>query len=370
MKILFVLHLPPPIHGSAAVGLQIKESKIINDSFECEYINLGTSVSIDEIGKRKFVKLFRYLCILFKVLKSIIFHRPYLCYFSLSSQFVPFYKDTLLILLVKLFRIKLVYHFHNKGVRLRQHKYIDDKLYWLVLHNSTVILLSEKLYPDVEKYVNKNQVFYCSNGINDSETQHSLTLLRVNKASVQIFFLSNLIVSKGIFVLLDACKILQEKSIAFHCTMVGDVGDVSEHWFNLKLVEMGLSNNVNYIGKRYGNEKDALFANSDIFVHPTLNDCFPLVLLEAMKNSLPIVSTFEGGIPDIVNNNITGFLVPRNDASALAEKLELLISNPDLRLEMGKEGRKKYKSEFTLSIFESRMKEILEQLDKKNSYLS
>jgi glycosyltransferase involved in cell wall biosynthesis len=141
--------------------------------------------------------------------------------------------------------------------------------------------------------------------------------------------------------------------------MVGDVGDVCEQTFNLKLQEIGLTNHVHYIGKKYGNEKDAIFSNSDIFVHPTLNDCFPLVLLEAMKNSLPIVSTFEGGIPDIVNDNITGFLVPRNDASALAEKLELLISNPDLRLEMGKEGRKKFEKEFKLEKFEERLIEIL-----------
>jgi len=364
MKILFVLHLPPPIHGSAAVGLQIKESKVINDSFECRFINLGTSVSIDEIGKRKLIKVFRYLDILFKVLKSIIFHRPDLCYFSLSSQFVPFYKDTLLILLGKLFRIKLVYHFHNKGVRLRQHKYIDDKLYWLVLHNSTVILLSEKLYPDVEKYVNKNQVFYCPNGIKDSEVQPQI-LNNDSSIPVEIFFLSNLIESKGIFVLLEACKLLQERNLTFHCTMVGDVGDVCEQRFNLKLQEMGLTNHVHYIGKKFGIEKDVIFSKSDIFVHPTLNDCFPLVLLEAMKNSLPVVSTFEGGIPDIVSDNVTGFLVPKNDAIALAEKLELLITHPELCIEMGKEGRKKFKSEFTLSIFETRMKEILEQLGQR-----
>jgi glycosyltransferase involved in cell wall biosynthesis len=363
MKILFVLHLPPPIHGSAAVGLQIKESKVINDNFQCRFINLGTSVSIDEIGKRKLIKVFRYLVIIFNLLKNVIFHRPDLCYFSLSSQFVPFYKDTLLISFVKLLRIKLVYHFHNKGISLRQYKYIDDKLYRFVLKKTNVILLSERLYPDVEKYVCKSQVYYCANGINDSETQHSLTLLHVNKASVQIFFLSNLIVSKGIFVLLDACKILQEKSIAFHCTMVGDVGDVSEHWFNLKLVEMGLSNNINYIGKRYGNEKDALFANSDIFVHPTLNDCFPLVLLEAMKNSLPVISTFEGGIPDIVEDGVTGYLVPKNDSNALADKLEILIKNYDLRVQMGKNGRKRFETEFTLNIFEQKLKSILEQIE-------
>ena len=55
MKILFVLHLPPPVHGAATVGLQVKNSTIVNEAFSCEYINLGTSVTIEEIGKRKLV---------------------------------------------------------------------------------------------------------------------------------------------------------------------------------------------------------------------------------------------------------------------------------------------------------------------------
>ena len=61
MKILFVLHLPPPIHGSSMVGKHIKNSKIINTSFETNFINLSTSKTVDEIGKKPFVKVRRYL---------------------------------------------------------------------------------------------------------------------------------------------------------------------------------------------------------------------------------------------------------------------------------------------------------------------
>ena len=50
-KIIFIIHYPPPVHGSAVVGGYIKESKLINDEFECRYINMGTSISIDQIGK-------------------------------------------------------------------------------------------------------------------------------------------------------------------------------------------------------------------------------------------------------------------------------------------------------------------------------
>jgi glycosyltransferase involved in cell wall biosynthesis len=88
----------------------------------------------------------------------------------------------------------------------------------------------------------------------------------------------------------------------------------------------------------------------------------PLVLLEAMQHSLPVVSTFEGAIPDVVEDGVTGFLVLQRDAIALAEKIELLIKNPELRTSMGIAGRKRYENNFTISIFENRLKEILNAL--------
>jgi len=363
MKILFVLHYPPPIHGAAAVGLQIKESKVINNTFDCEYINLGTSRTIEEIGKRRLVKIFRYVGILAQLCRSIIFNRPDLCYFSMTAKCTPFYKDASLALLVKLFGIKLVYHFHNKGVATRQDKYWDDFLYRLTFRNTDVILLSKKLYPDIQKYVDETHVYYCPNGIENVKVMQPL---RRDRNTVELLFLSNLMESKGIFILLESCKLLKQKKLAFHCTFVGGTGDVCEYQFQSKLQELGLENYASYVGKKFGTEKEELFATADIFVHPTLNDCFPLVLLEAMQHSLPVISTFEGGIPDIVTEGITGYLVPPKDIEMLANKLELLINHPQLRKEMGNAGQKKYEEEFSLNMFEYRLKTIVQNIDSNS----
>jgi len=359
MKILFVLHLPPPVHGSAAVGLQIKSSTVVNDAFDCKYINLGTSKTIEEIGKRSIIKIFRYGAIFLKVLWNIVFNRPDLCYFSLSSQFTPFYKDALLVILVKLLGIKTVYHFHNKGVILRQDNSIDNLLYKLVFRDSSVILLSKNLYPDIQKYVQEEQVYYCPNGIPNVE----INLDRKGKKDlVELLFLSNLMESKGVFILLEVCKIFKGKKLPFHCTFVGGIGDISERQFNAELEKLDLKDCVDYVGKKFGKEKEQAFANADIFIHPTLNDCFPLVLLEAMQYSLPVVSTFEGGITDIVEDDITGYLVQKNDVQALAERIETLIMNPSIRERFGKNGRLKFEHDFTLDIFEHKLKNILHNM--------
>jgi glycosyltransferase involved in cell wall biosynthesis len=361
-KILFILHFPPPVHGAAMVGQNIRESKIINNEFAIEYINLGISRSVDEIGKGGVVKWWRYLGILALSFWNLLIFRPAIVYLTLTAKGSGFYKDALLALLIKGFRFKVVYHLHNKGVRERQHHNIDNWLYKKVFKNAEIILLSRHLYPDIQKYVAEEQVHYCPNGIPDAFSTMPIKRQSEEKIKVTILFLSNLIASKGLFVLLDACAVLQQKNIPFECVFVGGIGDVSEEEFTSKVCELKLQNKVFYVGKKYGEEKTEVFQNTDIFIHPTHEDCFPLVLLEAMQFGLPIVSTEEGAITEIVVDGQTGFIVPKRDANALAEKIELLILNEDLRTSMGLAGRKKYEAEFTLASFEKRFINILHQI--------
>ena len=73
-----------------------------------------------------------------------------------------------------------------------------------------------------------------------------------------------------------------------------------------------------------------------------------------MEHGLPCISTTEGGIPGIIDDGKTGFLVPKHDVAVLADKILLLLSNPDLRCKMGKAGREKFEKEFTLEVFEKK----------------
>jgi glycosyltransferase involved in cell wall biosynthesis len=111
-------------------------------------------------------------------------------------------------------------------------------------------------------------------------------------------------------------------------------------------------------------EKEAIFAKSDIFVFPTYydNETFGLVNLEAMQAKLPIISTPEGGIPDMVEEGENGFIVSQKDAEALADKLEELIKDPQKRKEMGQKGYEKYQRAFTLQVFEERFTDILKKI--------
>jgi glycosyltransferase involved in cell wall biosynthesis len=341
------------------MGQYIKDSLPINQEFDTRYINLGTSKAIDEIGKNPMKKVGTYLKIIGSTFKQLSFFKPDVVCLAITAKGIGFYKDIVVAFLVKLFGVPLVLHFHNKGVSENQDRFFDNLFYKNLFKNTKVILLSKYLYNDIRKYVKEDCVYYCPNGIPEIEFQTYSEILK--KDTIQILFLSNLIESKGVSVLLEACHQLLIRQLPFHCVFIGGEGDITAKQFQEKVTVLGLNKKVHYAGRKYDIEKEIAYQQTDIFTLPTYyhNECFPLVLLEAMQFSLPIVSTYEGGIPEIIEEGKTGFLVQQMDAGALADKLEILIKNPELRSQMGALARAKYEQEFALGTFEITLTNIL-----------
>ena len=81
-----------------------------------------------------------------------------------------------------------------------------------------------------------------------------------------------------------------------------------------------------------------------------------------MQFGLPVISTFEGSIPEIVINNETGFLVESQNAQMLADKIAILLKDKNLRIEMGKKGYERFINNYTLNHFENSMNNIFQTI--------
>jgi len=357
-NLLFLLHIPPPIHGSSMVGEQIKNSVLLNNHFNIHYINLLASNNVSESGKFTFQKFYNFLLIFYKLFNSLVFKRPDFCYFALSTTGIAFYKDFIFIFLIKIFRKKIVYHLHNKGVRefVKKNK-INKYLYKYIFKNDKVILLSHLLYNDISEFVKEDKILICPNGIPDNFKIKN----NYNNEIPVILFVSNLIKSKGVFDLLSACEILKKRSIKFKCKIIWNEGDIDKSSLLNHIYSLNIHDYVEYLGPKYGNDKYFFYNTSDIFVLPTFykNECLPIVLIEAMQFSLPVISTFEGGIPDLIIDNKNGFLIKQNEIIALADRIEFLINYPKVSIEMGIEGRKHFLNYYTDKHFEYNLFNIL-----------
>ena len=342
-KILFILHLPPPIHGAAMMGKYIQESELINSSFDCFCINLATAGSLSDIGHISLKKLLKYFFLLKHISNVVREIRPELVYITPKSM-----------------GCKVIAHYHNKGVSVYQSKWVYNFFYKRFFSNLKVILLAENLYKDMAKYVKREDVYICPNGIPSSCKEEMEA--RRNNVIPHLLFLSNLLISKGVIVLLDALRILKEKGYLFNCQYVGgETAEINAMQFVVEVERRKLNDRVAYAGRKVGEEKNTFFQQADIFILPTMNECFPLVILEAMEYKLPVISTNEGGIPDIVKDGENGLICEKQNPYSLADCIAKLLDDEELRVKMGNAGYEKFCREFTLQRFESRMLDILSQ---------
>jgi glycosyltransferase involved in cell wall biosynthesis len=112
------------------------------------------------------------------------------------------------------------------------------------------------------------------------------------------------------------------------------------------------------LGPRYGGEKTWLLENASVFVQPSALEGLPIALMEAMASGLPVVASAISGIPELVEDGVSGLLVPSGDAVELADTLEKLAKNPDLGCRLGQAARDKVFREFNLELNATRLAEL------------
>ena len=175
--------------------------------------------------------------------------------------------------------------------------------------------------------------------IDDREKQLIRQSLGINNDVILVSYTGQLADYKGINDLLSAIEILRETGITIFYLFVGS-GPLKD-----KVISAG--ENVMVLGKR--NDVNKIVAASDIFVAPsTWHEAFGFTIAEASACGVPVVATNVGGIPEIVKQGVSGFIVPVRSPQEISNKIQSLASNKELRINMGNEGRRHAIENFTV----------------------
>lgn len=359
-RLLLIAQLPPPVHGSATISKIICESSVMHSTFNMRILPLHFSKSMKDLGTLSFGKMIKMLGFALKIMSVIRHFKPDLVYFTLSPKGLSFYRDVVYVVILKLFGSRIVYHLHVKGVKKESKRNLFKRiLYKFVFKNTDIITLSRYLVDDVAAVYSKSP-YVVNNGVYAVSEKSSLIInKKKHPGNITLLYLSNLVRTKGIFVFLEAVLWLSKKYGNLSARIVGNPADISREEVQAYILENNLTNTIVVDHALYDEEKYEAFKTADIFIHPTLNDAFPLVILEAMQFALPVISTFEGAIAEIVTDGITGYLVPKNDPLALAQKAEELICNPEKRIQMGKAGKEKFLTHYTADKLEKNLRDVL-----------
>jgi glycosyltransferase involved in cell wall biosynthesis len=164
---------------------------------------------------------------------------------------------------------------------------------------------------------------------------------------VVIVQVSWMIQEKGIPALLEAARLLVAQNANVHFVLVGE-GAQRQQFMN-DAAKLGLSKRVTWTGLIADPFDAGVYDVADIICQLSQwEELFGWMIAEGMAYGKPIVATRVGGIPELVNDGVSGFLVERNDTAAAAEKLLRLIQDPELRYKMGQAGRNLVAEKFDL----------------------
>lgn len=163
---------------------------------------------------------------------------------------------------------------------------------------------------------------------------------------------------KGLMYLIEAAKLLKEKNPDFVVAIAGR-GRLQKA-IGEKIKKYGLAEHVKLLG--YRKDIPQILASSDLFVLPSLNEAFGLVLLEAMAAKLPVIATKNGGIPEIITNNVTGILVPPKDEKALTYAIIRLMNNEELASRLARAGYEQVKTHFDIKNMVKKTEKVYEEI--------
>ena len=340
-KVLVVATSPNSRGGIATVVKAFRETSMWKE-FDCRWIE----THIDKSKLHKFYKLTKALVeYIFLLCSYDIVHIHVSTAVSLKRKYI-FYK------LAKLYKRKVVIHLHC-GSQLsdiwnaKYEEMFTNADMCLVLSNSIRDIITERIGRQ-----DNVKVLY-----NPCPTIDRLLLGGTRQKT--ILFAATLYKEKGYLDLVDAFAQVHKKHSDWKLLIAGN-GSQEEGLTRVKRHTLGDS--VVFLGWIKGEEKDAIFRSASIFCLPSYAEGFPMAVLDAWAYGIPVVTTPVGGIPDIVKDGVNGLLFTPGDVDVLANHLNRLIENGDLRAKLSQESSLLVSSTFSIECIANQLSDLYANL--------
>ncbi|MDO8725275.1 MAG: glycosyltransferase family 4 protein [Candidatus Methanoperedens sp.] len=184
--------------------------------------------------------------------------------------------------------------------------------------------------------------------------------LETNKPIV--LFSGRFIALKGINILVRAMRTVISETKDVHFAFAGPEANIK--WVKMFENEGIPSHFYTFLGYIPHSEMPEIYSNASIFVLPSLIESFPFSILEAMSSGVPVIASNVGGVPEMIDDEVDGLLVPPGNPEILAKKLLFLLDNESERKKISKKAREKILGKFTSEIMTDKTEKIYEQILK------
>jgi glycosyltransferase involved in cell wall biosynthesis len=368
VKVLVVAQTPPPYGGSPIMVEHLLRSKFAD--VRLIHVRMGFVSHIKDHGKINLRKILHVFTLIARIIYHRIVDKPQIFYYlPAGPNRVTLLRDFPILISTRWLFEKTIFHYQLAGIcelydRLpRWQQWLFRRAYFGA---DAAVRLSE-LNPEDGKRLDATREYVVPNAIDDPCPERAIARMNHTPSAndpMRILFVGMLRESKGVLVLLEACAKLAARGIQFQLEIMGQwKSDEFAASVQRRVQELGLTEYVRYLGVLVGKEKFAAYCRADVFCFPTFfnSEGLPVVLVEAMACRLPVVSTRWRGIPSVVDEGESGFLVEPHDPEAMARQLARLAYDPELRASMGRAGRDKFERKYTLDRHAASMRRVLRE---------
>jgi glycosyltransferase involved in cell wall biosynthesis len=245
-----------------------------------------------------------------------------------------------------------LYKNYEKSIFYKKNKNMEKFVLQSIDKIGFVSKTSSEHFIDIHPTYDSKNVYYVSNGMADLGKHHNC-----HNEKFEIVCVGTVTKRKGQPFILEAlisCKISGNLPSNIHFTIVGG-GDLLEE-LRRKTSDNNLDSYITFVGP--SNNVDNYLINGDIFILPSLNEGMPMAIIEAMRLSMPIISTAVGGIPEMIDDKKSGLLIEPSTSGVLS--FIKSINDYDW-VKMGEESYNKYKESFSIEAMMSKYSDILNQ---------
>lgn len=291
-------------------------------------------------------------------------------YMTLSTSMGGFLRGAIIVLWASFLHRRIVLHLKGGGFRDfydGQGKVMQRIIRQVMRRSDRIIALGELLveqFSVVPGY--EERVVVIPNGFPaNMEVPESKDRTLARGQSLRVLYLSNLVPSKGLIYMMDAVLALVEEGVDIQLEIAGSLKDVANGQnedfkkfledFKEKLESLG--ERACFHGTVYGEQKEALFRNSDLFCLPTFYpwEGQPISIIEALAYGLPVIATPHKGIPEEVIDGKNGFLVEPKSSSAIMTAMNAFDQDHELYESFSVAARKHFDENFTREVHQERL---------------
>lgn len=295
---------------------------------------------------------------LWAFLKLVFAERISLVHAHTASR-ASFWRKSIFMLIARSAGIPVILHLHGGDFELFYRsecgKWRQRYIRYVLRTVSRVVVLSQQWRTRIEAIEPAAKTVTIGNPVAVASIVPSIA----ERQPADLLYLGRFSERKGVFDLLEACEIVRAKypSLRIRCGGEGDVAGVET-----RARELGLADALHMLGWVSGAAKDRELMQATIYVLPSHAEGLPMGVLEAMAAGTPVIATTVGGIPDAIENGVSGFLVEPGDVPALAERIQQLLADSELRERFAAAARAKVMSDYATQRLLAQVEELYKRL--------